>query len=359
MTKPKIKPIISFQINYLQYLNEQYEAVQPFPEFADEKTLLSLYRWMTLTRALDNKAVNLQRQGKMGTYPSSRGQEAVSIGMGHAINEDDIFCTYYRDQGAMILRGVKLSEILLYWGGDERGSDFENTKVKEDFPICVPIAGQCLHAAGVAFAVQYREEKRAVITSLGEGGSSKGDFYEAMNLAGAWKLPLVFVINNNQWAISVPRDQQTACQTIAQKAIAAGFEGIQVDGNDIIAVRQAVCAAVTKARQGGGPSLIEAVTYRLCDHTTADDASRYIPKEEFKAKWQNEPIARLGYYLESKGLWSKEKEASLQKECNQQVEEAVAEYLNIKPQPKTAIFDYLYETLPDAFLDQYEQVKEG
>lgn len=353
-----VQQVAQFEIHYFQYLDENYQPTQTFPAFADNKTLLELYRLMTLTRVLDNKAVNLQRQGKMGTYPSSKGQEAVSIGVGHAMQEDDIFCTYYRDQGAMIQRGIKLSEILLYWGGDERGSDFKSARAKEDLPICVPIAGQCLHAAGVAYAVKYRQQKRAVVTTLGDGGSSKGDFYEAMNLAGVWCLPLVFIVNNNQWAISVPCSKQTACKTIAQKAIAAGFEGLQVDGNDVIAVRQVTAEAIKKARTGGGPTLIEAITYRLSDHTTADDMTRYVSKEALKTAWKYEPIARLGYYLESQGLWSKEKEANLQKQCNAQVNQAVEEYLNVPPQiPQEALFDYLYENLPDALLDQRDAVE--
>lgn len=354
--KMKLKSVAQFAIHYLQYLDAHHQPTQAFPEFADPETLLTLYKTMSFVRALDHRAVNLQRTGKMGTYPSSLGQEAVSVAIGHALDKDDIFCPYYRDQGTLIQRGVKASEILLYWGGDERGSHFSNNK--HDFPLCVPIATQCLHAAGAAFAVKYREEKRAVLTMIGEGGTSKGDFYEAMNLAGDWNLPLVFVVNNNQWAISVPRQKQTAAQTIAQKAIAAGFEGVQVDGNDVIAVRQAVSEALKKAREGQGPTLIEAITYRLCDHTTADDMTRYSNEEDRKAAWQLEPIARLGYYLEAQNLWSKEKEAELQKELRQTLEKEVADYLNIKPANATDIIDYLYAEVPEALLDQRDAILE-
>lgn len=355
---PKTKTIATFEIKYLQYLDEHFKPTQPFPEFATPETLLHLYRFMTLIRFLDTKAVNLQRQGKMGTYPSSRGQEAVSIGIGSALNKDDIFCTYYRDQGTMIYRGVKIAEILTYWGGDERGSFFANANVKDDFPICVPISGQCLHAAGVAYAVKFRKQKRAVLTTLGDGGTSKGDFYEAMNFAGVQNLPLVFVVNNNQWAISVPLSKQTATKTIAQKAIAAGIEGLQVDGNDVIAVRKGVHDAVEKARKGGGATLIEALNFRLCDHTTADDATRYMSREDFKNAWKLEPISRLGHYLESQGLWSKEKDESLHKECIAEVEKAVEEYLNVTPQSPYDLIDYLYEKVPDALLDQRDALGE-
>lgn len=347
-----MKTIAHFDIEFLQYLNEKHQPIQEFPPFADPQTLLQLYKLMALTRALDTKAVNLQRQGKMGTYPSSKGQEAVGVGIGHAMRKDDVFCPFYRDQGTFLVRGVKMSEILSAWGGDERGNQYKNPDIQEDFPICIPIAGQYLHAAGVAYALKYRRQPRVVVATGGDGSTSKGDFYEALNLAGAWHLPMVFVINNNQWAISVPRTQQTATQTLAQKAIAGGFKGLQVDGNDVIAVRQAVSEAVENARQGGGPTLIEAVTFRLCDHTTADDATRYCPEEDVKKAWKEEPIARLGYYLEAQGLWSKEKEAELLKECAQEVEKEVAIYLSTPKQSPGDLFDYLYKKLPDAFLDQ-------
>lgn len=349
--------VAEFSIRYLQFLNAEHKLTQPLPEFATPEVLIELYKLMALTRALDSKAVNLQRIGKMSTYPSSLGQEAFSIGTGHAMSKDDIFCGYYRDQGTQMQRGIKMSEILLYWGGDERANNYQNGG--QDTPVCVPIAGQCLQATGIGYAIKYREQHRAVVTTIGEGGTSKGDFYEAMNLAGVWKLPVVFVVNNNQWAISVPVNKQTAAQTIAQKAIAAGFEGIQVDGNDVIAVRYAVEEALKKARAGGGPTLIEAVNFRLCDHTTADDMKRYMPEEDRKAAWKNEPIARLGYYLESEGLWSKEKEAELQASLRTQVDLAVEEYLATPKPLLTDMFDYLYAELPEALQDQRDALGEN
>lgn len=357
MTDPKMTTVASYDIKFLQFLNENSKPTQSFPSFAIPETLLYFYRMMSLIRSYDNKTINLQRTGKMGTFAASRGQEATSVGMGHAMQKEDIFCPYYRDQGVFFMRGGKLSEILAYWGGDERGSNYANPNLAEDFPICVPIAGQLLHAAGVAYAVKYRKQKRAVLTICGDGGTSKGDFYEAINLAGVWNLPLVFLVNNNQWAISVPRAKQSNCETLAQKAIAGGFEGIQVDGNDVIAVRYAVADALDKARHGGGPTLIEAITFRLCDHTTADDASRYTPAEEIKSAWKNEPIARLGYYLESEGLWSREKEAELQKELTVEIDKIVEEYLNVMPQKPTDMFDYLYEELPQPLQSQRDEVE--
>lgn len=353
---PKTITVADFTVRFLQFLDSNSRPTQPFPEFADSDTLLHLYHQMSLIRYFDNKAVNLQRTGKMGTYPSSRGQEAVGVGIGHAIQTEDIFCPYYRDQGTCLERGIKLSEFLAYWAGDEQGSNYSNPKVKEDFPNCIPIAGQLLHAAGVAYAIKYRKQHRAVVTVCGDGGTSKGDFYEAINLAGCWQLPLVFVVNNNQWAISVAYHQQTSCQTLAQKAIAGGFDGWQVDGNDVIAVRYAVSKALEKARAGGGPTLIEAITYRLCDHTTADDASRYTSSEALKIAWKREPIARLAYYLESQGLWSRDQEIELQKELANEVDQILNEFLN-RPLPKpTDMFDYLYAKLPKSIKKQRDEL---
>ena len=357
-TKAGPKIIAQFEIAYLQYLNEEHHVVEPLPKFATRETLLKLYKTMTLIRTLDTKAVNLQRQGKMGTYPSSRGQEAVGVGIGFAMDKTDVLCPNYRDQGAMFQRGVKLAEILSFWGGDERASNYENSSAKEDLPICIPIAGQCLHGAGIAYAIKYRQQPRAVVTTVGDGGTSKGDFYEAMNLAGVWNLPMVFVINNNQWAISVPRSKQTGCKTLAQKAIAAGFEGLQVDGNDVIAVTQAVKQALEKAKHGEGPTLIEAVTYRLADHTTADDMTRYAPAEETKNAWKRRTRGALSILLRSARLVVKEQEAELQKECSAEVDKAVSEYLNKSPQSQFDIIDYLYHQVPEPLLDQRDAIGE-
>lgn len=352
-----MKTVAEFKIAYHQFLDESAQPVQELPDFAkDKNTLHQLYRLMVLTRQFDAKAVALQRTGKMGTYPSALGQEAVSIGFGSAMSDNDVFCPYYRDQGALFARGVTPEEIFTFWGGDERGSHFK--KAKEDLPLSVPIATQCLHAAGVAYAFKYRKQKRVAVTSIGEGGTSEGDFYEAMNIAGAWQLPVVFMVNNNQWAISVPRGIQTHCPTIAQKAIAAGFEGIQVDGNDIIAVHELAHQAIEKARKGGGPTLIEAITYRLSDHTTADDASRYVDKDELEKAKQKEPVKRLREYMITQNFWDDEQEEKLQKEIAEIVDAASKNYSkNDEPQPESML-DFLYAELPESLLDQREQLGE-
>lgn len=335
----------SFQINFLQYLDREGKPVQPLPAFAqDTQALIALYRAMVLTRAFDAKAVALQRTGKLGTFASSVGQEAIGVGVASVMRPDDVLFPSYRDHAAQLLRGVTMAESLLYWGGDERGSQF--SAVPADFPNSVPIGTQVCHAAGAAYAFQLRGEARVAVTILGDGGTSRGDFYEGMNFAGVWKAPLVIVVNNNQWAISVPRSRQTAAQTLAQKAIAAGIPGLQVDGNDVIAVHQAMQDATARARAGDGPTLIEAVTYRLGDHTTADDATRYRDSDVVKQAWLAEPILRLRNYLTSVNAWDKAREEQLGRACYAQVEAAVAAYQAVEYPASSAMFDHLYATLP-------------
>lgn len=343
--------VAQFDITFTQFLNEQGELVGALPKLAENHTALKeLYKVMVLTRTFDRKAIALQRTGKMGTYAPINGQEAISTAIGHAMRPEDVFIPYYRDYAAQLQRGVKMSEILAYWGGDERGSQFACNS--EDLPICVPIASQCLHAAGVAFAFKYRSQPRVAVVCIGEGGTSEGDFYEAMNVAGTWNLPLVFVVNNNQWAISVPRDKQTGTQTIAQKAIAAGFTGLQVDGNDVMATRQVIGDAIEKARRGEGPTLIEALTFRLCDHTTADDATRYQPSDEVETAKPKEPISRFKHFLIQQNIWTAQDEEELVLHCSKEVEKAVDEYLSATPQPISSIFDYHYAKLPDYLIEQ-------
>src|SRR5438876_3549749 len=272
-------PVVArFEVRQRSYLAPDGTVLRPLPDFAsDIPKLLGLYRGMVLTRAFDLKAVSLQRTGRLGTYAVSLGQEAVSVGIASAMREEDVLLPSYRDNGTLLWRGTKMEEILLFWGGDERGNLASGPA--HDFPFCVPVGSQAPHAAGIAYAFKFRKEPRVAVCLLGDSATSKGDVYEAMNFAGVQRLPLVFVVNNNQWAISVPLRLQTASETLAQKAIAAGFRGEQVDGNDVIAVRDAVEEAISSARSGNGPCLIEALTYRLGDHTTADDASRYRSTE--------------------------------------------------------------------------------
>jgi pyruvate dehydrogenase E1 component alpha subunit len=350
-------PVIAhFDVRRRSYLAPDGAALRKPPDFAaDTAVLTSLYRAMVLTRTFDLKAVSLQRTGRLGTYAVSLGQEAVSVGVASAMRPEDVLLPSYRDNGMLLWRGVKMEEILLYWGGDERGN--LSSGPAHDFPFCVPVGSQAPHAAGVAYALKFRKEPRVAVCLLGDGATSKGDVYEAMNFAGVHKLPLVFVVNNNQWAISVPLKLQTACSTLAQKAIAAGFDGEQVDGNDVIAVRAAAEEAIGAARRGKGPRLIEALTYRLGDHTTADDAARYRPPEEVQARWKEEPIARLRTYLVSKQAWGKAQEEQLAAECQQHIEAAVERYLATPARAPESMFDHLYAELPQVYAAQRDELK--
>jgi 2-oxoisovalerate dehydrogenase E1 component subunit alpha len=312
---------------------------------------------MVLTRAFDLKAVSLQRTGRLGTYAVSLGQEAVSVGVASAMREEDVLLPSYRDNGTLLWRGTKMEEILLFWGGDERGN--LSSGPAHDFPYCIPVGSQAPHAAGVAYAFKFRKEPRVAVCLFGDGATSKGDVWEAMNFAGVHKLPVVFVANNNQWAISVPLKLQTASETLAQKAIAAGFAGEQVDGNDVIAMRAAAEEAIAQARAGGGPRLIEAMTYRLSDHTTADDAARYRPPEEVQARWKEEPIARLRAYLVSQKAWGKAQEEELAAECQKAIEAAIERYLASSPRAPETMFDHLYAELPRSYAGQRAELSRG
>jgi 2-oxoisovalerate dehydrogenase E1 component alpha subunit len=350
-------PVIArFEARRRAYLAADASVLRRLPTFASDPALLvSLYRGMVLTRTFDLKAVSLQRTGRLGTYAVSLGQEAVSVGVASAMREEDVIIPSYRDNGALLWRGMKMEEILLFWGGDERGN--RSSGPAHDFPYCIPVGSQAPHAAGVAYAFRLQREPRVAVCLFGDGATSKGDVWEAMNFAGVWKLPVVFVANNNQWAISVPLQLQTASETLAQKAIAAGFAGEQVDGNDVIAVRAATDDAIEHARAGKGPRLIEALTYRLSDHTTADDAGRYRSAQDVQARWKEEPIARLRSYLVGQKAWGKSDEERLAAECAQRVEVAVERYLATGPRAPESMFDHLYAELPKVYVRQREELK--
>jgi pyruvate dehydrogenase E1 component alpha subunit len=340
-----VKIVAEFQIQRLQHLDAQGHALGQLPDFArDDRELLKMYAAMLRARVFDTKAINLQRTGKLGTYAPCLGQEAAHVGVGAALRPEDCTAIVYREIGMLFWRGVRMLEVLLYWGGDERGNDF--LIPRHDFPWCVPIATQTLHAAGAAMAFKARKEPRCALAFIGDGGTSEGSFYEAINLAGAKQLPVVFMIVNNKWAISVPIEEQTAAQTLAQKAIAAGIPGMQVDGNDVIAVRDCVARALEKARTGGGPTVIEALTYRLSDHTTADDATRYRPEAEVAAAWKLEPLTRMRKFLVERGVLDEAREQAMKAEFSNEVAAAVQEYLATPKQSTDAMFDYLYANPP-------------
>jgi 2-oxoisovalerate dehydrogenase E1 component alpha subunit len=353
------KRVVAFDIWSTSFLGIDGQPVdtEPAPPLPETADLVLLYRAMVRTRTFDAKAVALQRTGRIGTFASSLGQEAVAVGVAAAMRADDVLVPSFREQGAQLWRGVAPVELLAYWGGDERGSDF--AAARHDFPICVPVGTHAAHATGVALAFQLRHERRVAVCVFGDGATSRGDVYESMNYAGVRNLPVVFVVNNNQWAISVPRSQQTHAETLAQKAIGVGIRGEQVDGNDVVAVRAVVGDAVELARAGGGPSLVEAVTYRLSDHTTADDAGRYRSDAEVSERWAADPVSRLRAYLAADGHWGRVEEEALLAECAAELDAAVDAYEALAPRDPSSMFDHLYATLPDAYRAQAEEVGHG
>ncbi len=349
----------TLNIPFTRLLTADGRPAGELPAWCEDRPLLvRLYRQMVLTRLFDLKAVALQRTGRIGTYAPTLGQEAIGVAIGTLLRAEDVLVPYYRDTAVQLLRGVRMEEILLYWGGDERGSAYGDPAAREDFPLCVPIATQALHACGVASAFKIRGEARVALTTCGDGATSKGDFLEALNLAGTWQLPLVFVVNNNQYAISVPRRLQCGAPTLAQKAIGAGFAGEQVDGNDMLAVYDRLQHALQRARQGKGPWLLECLSYRLGDHTTADDATRYRSAGEVRQAWEAEPVRRLQRFLASRGWWDEPQEQALVADCQAQLEAAIARYEALPPQGAESLLEHVYAQWPAALAEQREQLLE-
>ncbi len=320
----------------------------------DQETMVNTYRDMVRTRIFDGKALLLQRQGRMGTWPPCKGQEAVGAGVGLAMGENDWLVPAFREHGLQISRGIPPHLLYAYWNGDERGAHVpEGVRC---FPYSVPIGSQWLHGVGIGMSLKLRGEDAVAVTFGGDGSTSEGDFHEAMNFGGVFKSKNVFVIQNNQWAISVPISAQTAVKTLAQKAHAYGIPGIQVDGNDVFAVYVAAREALERARRGDGPTMIEALTYRLGDHTTADDASRYRSDEEVEKWRQRDPIIRLRLFLESRLLWDDDKEQELQVEAAEWVEEQVQAFEAMEPQQPEDVFKYMYKDMPLPLREQMQSL---
>jgi pyruvate dehydrogenase E1 component alpha subunit len=316
----------------------------------DDQHVRQMYREMLMLRLYDRKAVSLQRQGRFGTYAQMEGQEASLVASTHPLQPQDWMVTSYRETGAMWLHGVPLTLLSLYWMGNEYGSHMPaDVRV---LPISIPVGSHPLHAVGLAYASKYRGEDGIAITYFGDGATSEGDVHEAMNLAGVFHLPCVFFCQNNQYAISVPRHQQTASATIAQKALAYGFPGILVDGNDIFSVYAVTREAVERARRGQGPSLIEAYTYRMGPHTTADDPSKYRDDAEVEEWRPRDPLLRVQRYLHHRGQWSEAWEQQLVEECTVEVEQAMAEAAAVPPPPPQDMFRSMYATMTPQLHEQ-------
>ena len=343
-----------FEFSSLQVLDEEGHPDERLePEISDDLRW-AMYRHMMRARMADDKLLKLQRQGRVGTFAPCTGQEAAVVGPALAMTETDWFVQAFRELGGLLVRGVPIWKYYLYYAGYEEGNVWP--EAPRTLPTSVPVASQLLHAVGLTYAARLRgEEQTAAVAFVGDGGTSQGDFHEALNMASVWNLPVVFVIQNNQWAISTPRSSQARARTLAQRAAAYDIHGIQVDGNDVLATYKAVSEALARGRQGHGPTLVEAVTYRLVMHTTADDPKKYRDEEEVaKVWWPKEPLRRFRRYLEHKGLWDEDREKALVAEIREELAEATnrfEEWVARDVDPLVA-FDNLFEAVPPSLQRQ-------
>jgi pyruvate dehydrogenase E1 component alpha subunit len=313
-----------------------------------------LYRTMLLARRFDERLLRLQRQGRIGTFGPALGQEAVSLAAAYVLRRDDWFVPCFREFAGLLYRGWPMEKFILYWAGNEAG-----TSVPEglrDLPNCVPVATQCDHAAGIAWGCKLKKDNTVAVVFVGDGGTSQGDFHESLNCAGVFHLPLVTIVQNNHWAISLPTARQTASETIAQKALAYGFNGIQVDGNDILAMIVAAREAVEKARSGGGPTLIEAVTYRLSAHTTADDPKKYRSEEEVELWKPRDPLIRFWTYLQKKQIMDEKARELVENEIGEQISAAVERAEAFVPDPEEP-FRHCFAELPNHLREQLKELQ--
>ncbi|HSB46458.1 MAG TPA: pyruvate dehydrogenase (acetyl-transferring) E1 component subunit alpha [Candidatus Bilamarchaeum sp.] len=351
-----IKRVFEGSVDYLQVLDKDGNVDAKLEPKIPRELLEKMYRLMVLARAWDRKCLALQRTGRMYTYAPLEGQEAIIVGSGLASEMTDWFFPTYRESFLYHIRGAPLYSLNIGWMGWEEGLKLDKKLCA--FPLAIPIATQFAHAVGGAYSLKMHGQKAAVIAYGGDGSTSEGDFHDALNFAGIWNSPCVFLVSNNQFAISVPRKWQTKSETIAQKALAYGFKGLQVDGNDILAVYSAVKEAMDNARAGKGPMLIEAITYRMGPHTTADDPKKYRNEEEVAYWRERDPIKRFQAYLKGKGIWSEDFEKSVTEEAQKMVEDAVVKSESFKGDPKD-IFRFVYGKMAKDTERQMKECFEG
>ncbi len=349
--------IAHFEIERLEVLTPHGEVdTELLPPLSD-KQFLRLYELLQLTRLSDERALSLQREGRLGTFPSSLGQEAAQVGSAFALSHEDWVFPSFRELGVFLSLGYPLARYYRYWTGDERG--LLCPPELNIFPINIAVGTHLLHAAGVAMGARYRADPVVAVAYLGDGATSKGDFHEALNMAGIYGLPLVAICQNNQWAISVSRKSQTAAETLAQKALAFGIRGIQVDGNDVLAVYLATSEALARARSGGGATFIECETYRMSDHTTADDARRYREPAELERWRARDPLLRMRRFLERRGLWDDAEQTALEQSLRQSVDQAVAAAEATAPPVAAEMFHYTCYELSSRQQQQLKECSDG
>ena len=316
----------------------------------DDKTILEAYKFMQYVRTADEMCISYQRQGRLYTFPPNLGQEAIATATGFVMKKEDWLVPSYREVAAWLLKGGSLKDIFLLWGGNEEGAMFSGAE--NVLPVSVPIASQLLHAVGIGFSLNYKKKDGVIFAFVGDGGTSEGDFHEALNFAGVWKTPVVFVIQNNQYAISVPVNKQTAAKNLAIKSVAYGIPGIRVDGNDFLAMHHTLSEASKFAEDGNGPILIEAVTYRKGAHTTSDDPSIYRTSEE-ETEWAvKDPIKRLRSYLISKKLWKASEDKKLIEGYKKEIDAQFLEYEKHPEYKLDNVFDYNYKEIPELLKNQ-------
>ena len=345
-----LREIGEFSISYLQVLDEHGNLDKELEPHLSEEQLIRAYRAMVLAREVDQRMLNLQRQGRMGTFAPNTGQEAAVVGATLAMTEKDWFVCSFRETPGRLMRGETILQTFMYYNGYEEGNTLPPSA--RSLPVTIPVGSQIPHGVGIAYAMKYRGEKEsAAVIFFGDGATSQGDFHESLNFASLWRAPAVFICQNNHWAISVPRSKQSYSKTLAQKAIAYDIPGIQVDGNDLLAMYKATREALDRAYAGEGPTLIEAVTYRLMMHTTADDPKKYRSEEEVQEWWQRDPIPRFRLYLEKKGIWNNSQQEDLEDEIKKEIEAAVREFEQNRDFKPDTPFDHVFGT-------EHEEIEE-
>lgn len=349
---------IEKKFEMVQVLNEKGEVVNEklMPDLSDEE-LVELMSRMVYTRILDQRSISLNRQGRLGFYAPTAGQEASAIASHFALEKEDFILPGYRDVPQIVWHGLPLYQAFLFSRGHYAGNQIPDEV--NVIPPQIIIGAQYVQAAGVALGLKKRGKKAVAATYTGDGGSSQGDFYEGINFAGAYGAPAVFIVQNNQFAISTPREKQTAAVTIAQKAVAAGIPGVVVDGMDPLAVYAVVRDARERAINGGGPTLIETICYRYGPHTMAgDDPTRYRTSDTDSEWEKKDPIVRFRKYLEEKGLWNEDKENEIIEKAKDEIRDAIKKADETPKQKVTDLISNMYEELPFNLKEQYEIYKE-
>lgn len=356
---PRKKVDLPNNIEYLSILDEHGSLDEELEPEISEELLLKIHRFMLLGRRFDERKLKLQRMGRIGTFAPVKGQEASQLGVVAALRETDWFVPSFREATASLYRGTPMENILLVYGGFYQGNEVPEDS--RDLLVSVPVGTQPLHAVGIAYGIKYEGKDDLAVTFFGDGATSEGDFHEALNFSGVYQTPTLFVCQNNQWAISVPRQKQTKSETLAQKAVAYGIPGLQVDGNDVLAVYAAAKEAAERARNGGGPTLIENVTYRLSVHTTADDPTKYRDEEEVKEWEKKDPLPRFQNYLKEKGYLTDEDIEGLEEEIKAEIQEAVDKAetrMKELEDEALSMFEHHYAEMPPYLEEQRQELKD-